>query len=43
VTRVIATFFGVPADGPLTIPVSAEVGADLDEKCGLAPAVAHAH
>jgi quercetin dioxygenase-like cupin family protein len=42
-TRVIATFFGVPADGPLTIPVSAEVGADLDEKCGLAPAVAHAH
>jgi quercetin dioxygenase-like cupin family protein len=35
VTRVIATFFGVPADGPLTIPVDAEQGAALDEKCGL--------
>jgi len=42
-TVVIATFFGVPAEGPLTIPVSPEDGAALDQKCGLEPAAAHAH
>ena len=35
VTRVIATFLGVPADGPLTIPVNEDEGAVLDERCGL--------
>lgn len=34
-TVVIATFLGIPAEGPLTIPVSAEEGAALDEKCGV--------
>lgn len=42
VAVLIATFFGVPADGPLTIPVSPEAGAALDAKCGFA-AAAHAH
>jgi hypothetical protein len=42
VAVLIATFFGVPADGPLTIPVSPEVGAALDAKCGFA-AAAHDH
>ncbi len=43
VTVAIATFFGVPAEGPLTIPVSPEEGEALDEQCGFEPAVAHAH
>jgi hypothetical protein len=42
VAVLIATFFGVPADGPLTIAVSPEVGAALDAKCGFAAAT-HAH
>jgi hypothetical protein len=42
VAVLIATFFGVPAEGPLTIPVSPEEGAALDAKCSLA-AVAPAH
>jgi hypothetical protein len=42
VAVLIATFFGVPAAGPLTLAVSAEAGAALDAKCGFA-AAAHAH
>jgi quercetin dioxygenase-like cupin family protein len=43
VTVAIATFFGAPAEGPLTIPVSPEEGEALDAQCGFEPAVAHAH
>ncbi|SEP24083.1 Cupin domain protein [Salinihabitans flavidus] len=34
-TVVVATLFGVPAEGPLTIPVEAAEGAALDEECGI--------
>lgn len=34
-TVVIATFIGVPEEGPLTIPVSETEGADLDDGCGI--------
>jgi quercetin dioxygenase-like cupin family protein len=37
-TVIIATFLGVPATGPLTIPVTAAEGDALDAKCGFAPA-----
>jgi hypothetical protein len=33
--RLVATFFGAPPDGPLTLPVSAEEGVSLDGKCGV--------
>jgi len=34
-TVVVATLFGVPADGPLTIPVAEAENARLDEACGV--------
>jgi quercetin dioxygenase-like cupin family protein len=34
-TVVVATLFGVPAEGPLTIPVDDDEGAALDEECGI--------
>ena len=34
-TVVVATLFGVPAEGPLTIPVEEVEGARLDETCGV--------
>ena len=42
-TVLIATFFGVPAEGPLTIPVEAATATELDGKCGVAPAASHTH
>lgn len=42
-TVVVATFLGVPATGPLTIPVDAAESDRLDEKCGFAPASSHTH
>jgi quercetin dioxygenase-like cupin family protein len=42
-TVLIATFLGVPATGPLTIPVDAGTSAALDAKCGVAPAALHTH
>ncbi|HEU4830461.1 MAG TPA: cupin domain-containing protein [Gemmatimonadales bacterium] len=42
-TVLIATFFGVPAAGPLTIPVTSEAGAGYDSKCSVAPAVMGSH
>jgi quercetin dioxygenase-like cupin family protein len=37
-TILVATFLGIPATGPLTIPVAAATAAELDAKCGIAPA-----
>lgn len=34
-TVVMATLLGVPDEGPLMIPVDADEGAALDEKCGI--------
>jgi hypothetical protein len=34
-TVVLATFLGVAKDGPLTLPVDAEQGAKLDDRCGI--------
>lgn len=34
-TKVVATLFGVPSEGPLTIPVKDAEGAALDERCGI--------
>jgi quercetin dioxygenase-like cupin family protein len=34
-TVVVATFLGVPEDGPLTLPVEAARGAELDDRCGI--------
>jgi quercetin dioxygenase-like cupin family protein len=42
-TVLIATFLGVPAAGPLTIPVDAGTSAALDAQCGVAPAALHTH
>jgi hypothetical protein len=42
-TVLIATFLGVPATGPLTIPVDAGTSAALDAQCGVAPAALHTH
>jgi quercetin dioxygenase-like cupin family protein len=42
-TVLIATFLGVPATGPLTIPVDAGASAALDATCGIAPAAVHSH
>jgi quercetin dioxygenase-like cupin family protein len=39
----VATFLGVPSDGPLTIGVSAEEGAALDARCGAGAAGFHLH
>lgn len=42
-TVLIAIFFGVPAQGPLTIPVDAATATALDAKCGVAAASSHTH
>jgi hypothetical protein len=42
-TVLVATFLGVPATGPLTIPVDAAESTALDAKCNVAAAIAHAH
>jgi quercetin dioxygenase-like cupin family protein len=42
-TVLIVTFIGVPATGPLTIPVDAGTSAALDAQCGVAPAALHTH
>ena len=43
-TVLVATFLGVPAIGPLTIPVDSVKSAALDAKCGVAAAAtSHAH
>jgi quercetin dioxygenase-like cupin family protein len=43
-TVLVATFLGVPATGPLTIPVDPVKSAALDAKCGVAAAAtSHAH
>lgn len=42
-TVLIATFFGVPAEGPLTIPVAADDAAGYDEKCGAMATALHSH
>jgi quercetin dioxygenase-like cupin family protein len=42
-TVLIATFLGVPATGPLTIPVATATATALDQKCGIAPAALHSH
>ena len=42
-TVLIATFFDVPAEGLLTIPVDAATATALDGKCGVAPASSHTH
>jgi hypothetical protein len=42
-TVLVATFLGVPATGPLTIPVDAAESTALDAKCNVAAALAHAH
>jgi predicted metal-dependent enzyme (double-stranded beta helix superfamily) len=34
-TIVIATFLGIPQEGPLTLPVGKAEGAGLDERCGI--------
>jgi hypothetical protein len=34
-TVVVATFLGVPEDGPLTLPVDEAEGVALDERCGV--------
>lgn len=39
-TVLVATFFGVPAEGPLTIPVDPEAAAGYDAKCGVAATMA---
>ena len=42
-TVLVATFLGVPATGPLTIPVDAADSNALDAKCNVAASMAHAH
>lgn len=42
-TVIVATFLGVPATGPLTLPVDAAEATALDAKCSVAAAKAHAH
>ena len=42
-TVLVATFLGVPATGPLTLPVDPAVSAALDAKCHVAAAMSHAH
>jgi hypothetical protein len=42
-TVLVATFVGVPATGPLTLPVDLAQSTALDEKCGAIPALATAH
>lgn len=40
-TVVIATFLGAPAEGALTLPVSSEEAASLDERCSIETPGAH--
>jgi mannose-6-phosphate isomerase-like protein (cupin superfamily) len=42
-TVIVATFLGVPATGPVTLPVDAATSAALDAKCGVAAASMHSH
>jgi hypothetical protein len=42
-TVLIATFLNAPSAGPLTIPVAAAMATELDAKCGIVAAAAHAH
>ncbi len=42
-TVLVTTFLGVPATGPLTLPVDPAVSTALDAKCGVAAAMSHAH
>ncbi len=42
-TVIVATFLGVPATGPLTIPADAAQAAALDAKCDVAAAMSHSH
>lgn len=42
-TVLVATFLGVPATGPLTIPVDAAAATALDAKCGVAAVSSHTH
>ena len=42
-TVLVATFLGVPATGPLTIPVDAATATALDAKCGVAQLASHSH
>jgi quercetin dioxygenase-like cupin family protein len=42
-TVLVATFLGVPATGPLTLPVNAAESAALDAKCNAAAAMSHTH
>ena len=42
-TVLVATFLGVPADGPLTLPVDPAESTALDAKCGVPAAMSHAH
>lgn len=41
-TVLVATFLGVPATGPLTLPVDPAEATALDAKCGVAAALAQA-
>jgi hypothetical protein len=42
-TVLVATFLGVPATGPLTLPVDPVTSAKLDAKCRVAAAMSHGH
>lgn len=42
-TVLVATFLGVPATGPLTLPVGAAESVALDAKCNVAAAMSHTH
>lgn len=39
----MAAFLGAPPEGALTIPVDEALAAELDAKCGVAPASGHSH
>lgn len=42
-TVIVATFLGVPATGPVTLPVGAAEAAAFDARCGAGTAASHAH
>lgn len=42
-TVIVATFLGVPATGPVTLPVGTAEAAAFDARCGVAAAASHAH
>jgi hypothetical protein len=42
-TVFVAIFLGVPATGPLTLPVGAAESVALDAKCNVAAAMSHTH